>query len=1182
MDPKHMTTPDLIAALEQSQRQARELMQTAEMFRLISDNITDLIAVVDLDGKRLYNSSSYREILGDVEHLRGSDSFQEIHPDDRERIRKVFTESVRTGHSMRDEYRFLLSDGSVRYIESQGSVIRDDEGKPSRLLIVSRDITDRKMSEQKIHLLAQTVVSTKDCVTITDLQGTILFVNGAFLETYGYTEEELAGKHITMVRSPHAPEDVTRQIAPATLAGGWYGEVLNLRKDGSEFPIELWTSVVRNEDGEPVAMVSVGRDMTERKRSELIRRATYRIAEAAQSDQGTTEVLKTIHAIVSEIVPARNFYIALYDGETDLITFPYFEDECDPAPQPKRPGRGLTEYVLRSGMPLLATPERFEELVIEGEVEIIGAPSIDWLGVPLKVKENTIGVLVVQSYSDGVRFTERDKDMLMFVSSQIAVTVERQRSVEALRKSEARFRAVFERGGIGMAMMDMDGRILESNKVLQEMLGYTGEELRQLALETITHPDDYQAEARHMRDTLVARREDDIYRAEKRFVHKDGRILWGRLTSSLIWDSDGTPLFGIGMVENITEHKHAQEELYLEKTRFQQLFENTPLGIAMLDEHDRILQVNPAMEEIFQYTLPELFGRTINEILVLPEHAQEAEELSRQTQNGEEVACETIRRRKDGSLVEVRIYGVPIKVGGKSFGIYGIYEDISERRRAEAKLKEQAALLDIAHDAIAVRDLNGTIIFWNMGAEQLYGWQASDILGKNVEILFKTEDLPSLNEALHDVLMKGNWSGELRQRRSDGRDAIVQSRWSLVHDAEGKPASILDVATDITDKKQLEARYHHAQRLEIMGTLAGGIAHDLNNVLTPVAMSIELLQSRTADDKTLRLLSTIDMSVKRGADIVKQVLTFARGVEGERVALQPKHLLREMEKIMESTFPKNIDIRSDVAKSLWTAQGDATQLHQVLMNLCVNARDAMPRGGVLELHAANVTLDEEGARIHPHAHPGTYVLLSVADTGTGIPDDVIEKIFDPFFTTKEVGKGTGLGLSTVLGIVDSHGGFITVASEVGKGTEFRVYIPSGGTAVQAVARSEIQRLPTGHGELILVVDDETSIREMTKDMLETFGYQVLAAKDGMEAILHYDRHRAEINLVVTDMMMPNMDGGAVIRVLKRINPDVRIVAVSGLAEGEGMMDAEKDVVRAFLSKPYRAEELLKTIEQALR
>jgi CheY-like chemotaxis protein len=370
--------------------------------------------------------------------------------------------------------------------------------------------------------------------------------------------------------------------------------------------------------------------------------------------------------------------------------------------------------------------------------------------------------------------------------------------------------------------------------------------------------------------------------------------------------------------------------------------------------------------------------------------------------------------------------------------------------------------------------------------------------------------------------------------------------------------------------------------MEGIGTLAGGIAHDLNNILAPIMMSIEVLKLTSTDPRAKNILEIIGVSAKRGADIVRQVLTFARGLEGERVELRFNHLLKDIETIIKDTFPKNIQLELSLPDESWMILGDPTQLHQVLLNLCLNARDAMPNGGSLTIAVENTVLDQQYVAMHIEASAGHYLTINVIDSGTGIPPGILDKIFEPFFTTKEVGEGTGLGLSTVTAIVKGHGGFINVYSQPGQGTIFRVYLPAlepSAIAQKAVPVSSI--LPRGNGETILVVDDEASICNITRQTLEAFGYRALTANDGAEAVAIYAVHRDEISAVLTDMAMPIMDGPATIRALTKINPAIKIIAASGLNATRYMTKENGGVVKHFLRKPYSAETLLKVIRTIL-
>jgi PAS domain S-box-containing protein len=507
-------------------------------------------------------------------------------------------------------------------------------------------------------------------------------------------------------------------------------------------------------------------------------------------------------------------------------------------------------------------------------------------------------------------------------------------------------------------------------------------------------------------------------------------------------------------------------------------------------------------------------------------------------------------------------------------------QTMDDLKAVHGRLAEQASLLDKAQDAIIVRDLAHRITYWNKSAERLYGWTAVEILGKVARDL--QPDAAVFDEAMRKVLDQGDWLGELSQVGKDGRRLTVESRWTLVKDEAGRAAAVLVINTDITERTKLEQQFLRAQRLESIGTLAGGIAHDLNNVLTPIMVSIGMLQEGERNEERLSILSTLETSARRGADMVQQVLSFARGVEGRRVQVQIADVVREVERIVNDTFLKNIDARTCLPDGLWTVSGDPIQLHQVLLNLCVNARDAMPDGGRLMLSAANVTLDAAFVGANIDAKEGRHLLLQVRDSGAGIPPDIIDRIFEPFFTTKDISKGTGLGLSTSLAIIKSHGGFIRVDSAPGHGAMFSVYLPAQAVSLPDPARATKVELPRGHGELILVVDDEAPVRVVMRRMLEAFGYRVALASDGAQAVALYAEKQDEIAAVITDMMMPVMDGPATIRALRKMRADVRIIAASGLhGRGSDPDTGDNPSVPHFLPKPYSAETLLNALRRVL-
>jgi two-component system, cell cycle sensor histidine kinase and response regulator CckA len=508
-------------------------------------------------------------------------------------------------------------------------------------------------------------------------------------------------------------------------------------------------------------------------------------------------------------------------------------------------------------------------------------------------------------------------------------------------------------------------------------------------------------------------------------------------------------------------------------------------------------------------------------------------------------------------------------------------EQEEKNRKTGEKVRQQAALLDKAQDAILVTDVEDHILFWNKSAERIYGWPASEMIGRKAAE-FLSKDAAKYEEAKQHLLEKWSWTGELVAANRGGNELIVESRWTLVRDEMGNPKSILIIDTDITEKKAIEATFLRSQRMDSIGALAGGIAHDLNNALAPVIMGAELLRGCHDESGRKKFLDIITTNAQRATGLVKQILSFARGSGSQRGPVQLRHLIGEMGKMIQDTFPKSILLSVKLpGKELWTVQGDTTELHQVLLNLCVNARDAMPQGGQLTLLAENTTLDEAMATA-TGAPPGSYVMVSVADTGSGIPPHVLPRIFEPFFTTKKGDKGTGLGLSTVVGIVKHHGGFIDIKTESGKGTEFKIHLPAIDSAKPAEAESKEAVLPTGRGELILVIDDEETVRELTKTTLESYGYRVVTAQNGLQGIARFRDNQDEIKLLVTDTDMPYMDGMAAIRAIKELKPDIPVIIASGSKSDTEELRRTDSISMKNLGKPYSLDQLLMAVAMGLQ
>ncbi len=504
---------------------------------------------------------------------------------------------------------------------------------------------------------------------------------------------------------------------------------------------------------------------------------------------------------------------------------------------------------------------------------------------------------------------------------------------------------------------------------------------------------------------------------------------------------------------------------------------------------------------------------------------------------------------------------------------------LGRQQRANERLREQASLLDKAQDAIIVTGLDRRVTYWNRSAERLYGWTAAEARGRAITELFYADgDADEADLAYEAAVRAGEWTGELRPVNKAGRAVIVESRFTLVRDAQGRPRSVLSINTDVSERRQLEQQFYRAQRMESIGTLAGGIAHDLNNVLHPIMMAIELLKERVTDPGDREVLATIGTSAARGAEMVRQVLSFARGLEGRRIEVDPGELLAEVARIARDTLPRTIDIRTTVEPGLPPLLGDPTQFHQVLLNLCVNARDAMPAGGQLSISAKLARVDSAADLELP---PGHYVKLEVQDTGAGIPVAIAEKIFEPFFTTKEQGKGTGLGLSTSLAIVKSHGGQIRAVCDSGRGARFDIYLPiSSGASGDALIGAAPAR-PMGQGQTVLVVDDEAAIRTIAQRTLESAGYKVLLAGDGAEAVTIFSANHQRIAAVMLDMTMPVLAGVPTIEAMARIDPSVPIIAVSGISANEQPARDASPQVRMFLPKPFTTDTFLKALQQVL-
>jgi two-component system, cell cycle sensor histidine kinase and response regulator CckA len=634
---------------------------------------------------------------------------------------------------------------------------------------------------------------------------------------------------------------------------------------------------------------------------------------------------------------------------------------------------------------------------------------------------------------------------------------------------------------------------------------------------------------------------------------------------------------------DVTERHNAEIARREVEERLSSMMSAISDGIVIVDEDWLFLYINPRAESIFQAPAAQLLGLGMWD--VFPEG------------RGTEFAIGFRRALAEKVTVVVRDYFEPFKIWleatayplAQGLAIY--FRDVSEQESGrlqlalgERQLHSHAALLDVARDAMIVLGLDQLVVYWNKSAEHLYEWTAAEALGSSVQDLISVNQ-DDLDAAMNATVLEGAWEGEIEQRSKSGRRILADCSWTLVLDAEGNPESIFAVNSDITERRKVEEGYLRTQRIESLGTLAGGVAHDLNNVLTPILMAVQMLERTETDGFKIEMLKTMEGSVKRGAEMVRQVLSFARGVEGRRIEVDLFRSISESIGIVRDALPSNITVTRSVEEQLWHTVGDPTQILQVLINLVNNAKDAMPDGGQISIVARNVVLKDRYSSVTHLANPGKYVCIEVEDNGSGMPAEVLAKIFEPFFTTKEQGKGTGLGLASTIAIIRSHGGFVQAYSEPGNGSRFLVHLPAavgnGENIDSEIDEHTFVRLPRGNGELVLVVDDEAAIRQITRQTLEAFGYTTAMASNGAEALDYIESVEGAIDLVLTDMMMPVMDGPTTIREILRTYPSIPIIAASGLAANVGVAKAPENGVIGFLSKPFTTSELLHAVSDAL-
>jgi two-component system cell cycle sensor histidine kinase/response regulator CckA len=956
----------------------------------------------------------------------------------------------------------IKKDGSRIYLEVLGKNIAY-KGHTARAVAI-RDVSERKRAEEAFEaqrvFLRKIIDLDPNFIFAKDRQGTFTLVNQAVAKAYGTSVENLIGKTDADFNPNREEVEFFRQKdleVIDSLQPRFMPEERITDSTGNVRWLQTVKIPIIAADGKANQVLGVSSDITLRKRIEVLQNAVYQVAQAAEQATSLDGLFNSVHEIVSSVMPAQNFYISLYDREKDLLSFPYFVDELDPAPSALKPGKTLTGYVLRTGKSLLCDEATDRSLREKGEVEIVGASSAIWLGVPLIAENKTIGVMTVQHYTNPHAYGEREQQMLEYVSSQVAKAIAHTQAQAALRESEERYRMLVE-SSPDAVVIHVDGKIVFVNEAAVQLGGAQSS------------------------DQIVGRPLLD-------FVHPEYRDMVNERIRQATMDGKGLPL----------------------------------------------------IEEKFV--------------------------------------------RVDGITIDVEVSSIPFTYQGR-IGAQVVIRDITERKRAEEALRQSEeryrSLVYSARDAIFTLSPEGSITSLNPAFETITGWKCEEWIGRSFTSIVHPDD-QLLAVQNFKRMMQGDMAPVHELRIRTKKETYVSGEFTITPQRlRDRVVGMIGIARDITERKKLEENLRQAQKMESLGTLAGGIAHDFNNILAIILGHASLHKKQeSTPEKFSQSIEAIVTATNRGAGLVRQLLTFARKTDTLVEPIVLNETIQDLLKLLHETFPKTVLIETDLAPDLPPISGDSTQINQVLINLCVNARDAMPAGGKLTISTKMVSGSSVRHRF-ADASAQTYEQIVVTDTGFGMDESTRSRIFEPFFTTKERGKGVGLGLAVVFGIISSHNGFIYVDSSRGKGTSFHLVFPVperpiGDVLLQEGDLAEVR----GGNETILLVEDEDLLRDAAKEILVSSGYTVLTAGDGEQATQMYSQHKKDIALVLSDYGLPKLQGDEFFKNVKEMNPKVKAIFASGYLEPQMKSQLLNAGVKDFIQKPYIPAEILKKIRETL-
>ena len=1139
---------------------------------------------------------------------------------DRDRL----LEQIRSERALKNlEVRLRRKDGSPFWVLENVLLVEDRPGMPEVFEGTMIDITEMKLTEEKLQIekayMEQLFDNSPEAIATLGRDFRIRRVNREFNRIFGYTTQEAVGRNIDDMIVPIDRLIEGRRLSEAMAAGETVNvETIRCRKDGTFVDVSILGTTVKSSGGEPVGIYAIYREISERKHAERLQSALYRIADQANSAVDLSDLYRNIHSILKELMYAKNCYVALYDPLTDMVSFPYFVDEKDPPFPPHKFGKGLTEYVLRTGEPLLATPETLDELIRRGQFQRLGTPSLDWMGVPLKSGDTTFGALVVQSYRENVRYGEYEKEILVFVSQQIARAIEARRNQDAIRESENKFRAMAETAVTAISIHDQE-RFLYLNPAAAQITGYTPEEMLRMNPMDIVHPD--YREIAERRRLARLRGEEVPARYEFQIRTRFGEARWLDFSARQIQFEGRAAM--VATAVDITERKRSellQSALYriAERTSaagdlqefyayihqvVSELMYAKNFYISIYDEASKMLSFPYFMDEEDVRPQRKLLGKGLTEYVLRTGKPLLAtpDVFEAMVRSGE---VESI------GAPSLDWLGVPLIIGDRTIGVLVVqtYKDNIRYGEPEKDIltfvsrhvataiehkrnQEELRLSEARYRSLVQSAVYG-IFSASLGGKFLAANPAfASMLGHNSQADLMQLDLyhhvfldPRFGERLlQEYQQSKQWTGlEVEMKRRDGAHIAVRLSGRIVTDNEGRDRYIECIAENITDRRALESQLRQAQKMEAVGRLAGGVAHDFNNLLTVIKGYTEIVREDLGANYGHR--EELEEALKasdRAATLTRQLLAFSRQQVMAPRILNLNTVVNNMQNLVARLLGEDIHLEFKLDPKLGNVKADPSQFEQVIMNLAVNARHAMPNGGNLSLETANIDLEEEWAREHMGAHAGRYVMMAMTDNGTGMDEKTKARLFEPFFTTKEQGKGTGLGLSTVYGIVKQSEGYITVYSELKVGTTFKVYLPRVDATAEA-ARQITGTLTAGRGhETILLVEDEEGVRRLVRDIIRRQGYQVLEAASGEEALKVVERHGAGIQLLLTDLVLSQMSGRELSERLRAQRKDLKVLYMSGYTDDAVLHAGMLTRGAGFIQKPFTAAQLSMRMRELL-